>query len=425
MHSLYKRIRGDAAHFVKKALGQPDTFWYLNSFERSVCNKTWEDRARILSQAEAQLRDKMDIESDRAYNDSTDPVVKQGYTLKKQVEKEFRDKFSGIIQERILVQVPDARSSPAGYSLFTNMIEAFNFIGIPAQALGWDEEIGDALRQFQPTILMSGDHSSYLDRIDWKKVSDYRQKSKLLIGLTASLAEYGNTPLTGRLDWAKKHSIDFYYSYREQAYMKARREYKPFFDAGHTIFSIPFGANPLLHYPVPGMTRDLAYTFIASTNKNKAARYCSYLKPIVSKYPGLIDGPGWSHITDFAFNLHRDRYIYARTKIGINMHLQEQINWANETNERTYQLAACGVPQVTDHAGIFDTLFSPGAIFVADTPRQYRQYFEYIIHHPEAAQKRALVAQREVFEKYTTFHRAAEFVTMLTAHFQPKGVTTR
>jgi hypothetical protein len=357
------------------------------------------------------------LESVEAYETSSDPIVRQGYALKKKVEAEFKGKFAGISKERILVHVPDAKVSPAGYSLFSNMVEAFNFIGVPAEALGWHDTTADALTRFKPTMILSGDHRIYLDRIDWNEINRYKQHSRFMVGLTASLAEYGNTPLVERLQWAKEHGVDFYYSYREQGYLQTRKEYKPFFEAGYTIFSIPFGANPLIHYPVPGIVRDLPYVFLASTNKSKAPYYYSYLKSIVSTYPGFIDGPGWKHVTDFSFNLHRDRYIYARAQVGINIHLKEQIDWANETNERTYQLAACGVPQVTDHAGVLDILFAPQSLFVADTPRQFRRYVTSILANPKAAQARALQAQKEVFEKYTTFHRASEFVTMLTTHF--------
>ena len=137
------------------------------------------------------------------------------------------------------------------------------------------------------------------------------------------------------------------------------------------------------------------------------------MKDIVKRYYGFIDGPGWKHAPHFQFNRDRDRYIYARAKIGLNVHLPEQIDWACEVNERTYQLAACGVPQVIDHPKLLDKLFSKDALFIAETPKQYTAYVKTIIKDPAIGQERALNAQKETFEKHTTFHRADAFMQQL------------
>jgi hypothetical protein len=184
---------------------------------------------------------------------------------------------------------------------------------------------------------------------------------------------------------------------------------------------VPFGANPLIHYPVPlDMPKDIDYIFIASSQgKAKGERYFRYMGPIVSTHDGFISGNGWKHVKNFTFNRHRDRYLYSRSKLGLNIHLSEQIEWASEVNERTYQLAACGVPQVVDHAKILDTLFGPDTVFIANTPKQYHAHAEYILNHPLEAERRALKAQKEVFEKHTSFHRAFDFATMIDTCFKP------
>ena len=187
------------------------------------------------------------------------------------------------------------------------------------------------------------------------------------------------------------------------------KAYRPFFDVGYEILHLPFSANILHYYPVAGFNRDIDFVLIAS----KKREHTIYMKEIVKRNYGLIDGPGWKHVPHFQFNRDRDRYIYARAKVGLNVHLPEQIDWACEVNERTYQLAACGVPQVIDHPKLLDKLFSKDALFVADTPGQYSDLFEMIINDPKTGQERALVAQREVFEKHTTFHRADSFVQQL------------
>ncbi|MBU6427161.1 glycosyltransferase [Patescibacteria group bacterium] len=399
-------------HYIKKILGRPDHAWHKTVFEDRIKKDTWKNRAGILANAELALADRGSYESEEAYGVSNDPIVIQGHTLKKKIETEF----SGILEnrhfERIVIHIPDQNISPAGYSLFTNFKEAFEFIGVPTKELDWNEPIGPILDSFKPTILLTSDHASYLEKIDWRTVKDRKKIHHLKIGLTASLEEYGNSPLAGRLAWAKAHSVDFYYSFRDPEYIHSRKEYRPFFDAGYKVLFMPFGAHISRYFPVAGFERDLNYVYLASKQSSKPAML-DFLSPIMTEYPGFIDGPGWERIKKFRFNRDRDRYVYARAKVGLNLHLPEQINWPCETNERTYQLAACGVPQVTDHAKLLDKIFGPDSLFIADTPEAYLAHFENIIHNPDIGTRHALAAQKEVFEKHTTYHRAASFIDQL------------
>ncbi len=105
--------------------------------------------------------------------------------------------------------------------------------------------------------------------------------------------------------------------------------------------------------------------------------------------------------------------ISAKTKVGLNLHLDYQINTINQLNERTYMLAACGVPQLVDNPAILSEHFSEGCFFVANNPKEYALLFEQILTDPQEAQKRALKAQREVFANHTTFHRMDSFVREL------------
>ncbi|MGB8410362.1 MAG: glycosyltransferase, partial [Gallionella sp.] len=344
-----------------------------------------------------------------AYIETKDPLVQQGYTLKRQVEQKFKNRYAGKSSERIIIHVPDPAFSPAGFSLFANIAECLDFIGIPTHILGWNEDTREAIDKFGPTVLLSSDHASYPERIDWDAIKGYRATNRLRVGLTASLAEYDNTPLENRLAWAKQRGVDFFYSFRDETYVSNRDEYRPFFDAGYEILYLPFGANILHYYPVAGFDRDIDFVLIAS----KKREHTVLMKNIVKRHHGFIDGPGWNHAPRFQFNRERDRYIYARAKVGLNVHLPEQIEWACEVNERTYQLAACGVPQLIDHPKLLDKLFSKDALFVADTLDQYSEYFEMIINDRKIGQERALIAQKEVFDRHTTFHRADSFVRQL------------
>jgi hypothetical protein len=80
---------------------------------------------------------------------------------------------------------------------------------MPTQSLDRDADIHDVLYSYQPTVLLTSDHQSYLDRLDWGDISFYKKRRCLRVGITASLEEYDNTPLITRMEWAKKHGLIF------------------------------------------------------------------------------------------------------------------------------------------------------------------------------------------------------------------------
>jgi hypothetical protein len=342
---------------------------------------------------------------------SDQTIVKKGFELRQKVMGEFKDKYTNEAM-KIMIHLPSKESSPGGYSLFSNMAESFKFIGIKTELLFVGEDIKEKLNQFQPTILLSSDHKNYTSKIDWNVINEYKKSHNLQVGLTASIEEYGNTPLKQRLNWAKSVGIDFYYSFRAHEYFNARAEYIPFFDYGYKILSVEFGANPLLYFPLPNIDKDLDYLFLASSNSDKQKRYIEWLSTILILYTGFISGSGWHKANKWP-SMNANNFLFSRAKIGINLHIENQINFASELNERTYILAACGVPQLVDNAKLLEHRFSSEAMFIASTPKEYGELFEYMLNSPDECQKRALIALEEVYTKHTTFHRADGFIQQL------------
>ncbi len=402
-------------HLTKKVLGKPDPVWPFYDFEHSIHPETLLRHQETLDWAEHSLADRSTFEAVEKYEQSSDPVVRQGYKLKRQVETEFRNKHSDVSGIRILIQVPDPFVSPAGFSLYSNFAESFDFIGIPCQRLEWGADTREVLETFLPTVLLSTDASVFLDKIDWQAVGEYRKMRELHIGLNARLEEeeMGNPPLLPRLDWARSHGVDFYFSFRDEEYTHARKEYRPFFERGYRILSLPFGANPLHHYPIPNIKRDINYSFLSSAHWTKGPTYSRLAKRVVSRYPGFINGIGWKHAKGFLFSRDRDRYIYARSKIGFNFHIPEQIKWACEVNERTHHLAMCGLPQLIDTPKLLPKFYCADALFICETGDEFFDHFQKVLAHPVYGQQRALVAQKTAFERHTTFHRAEDFISQL------------
>lgn len=324
----------------------------------------------------------------------------------------FKDKFKDKSNIRLLIHLPSFEKSPGGFSLFYNLYESIKFLGVEVETLNFGEPIALSLHNFKPNFFISSDNEIFKKQIDWKSIAKYRKENTLKIGLTASLEEYGNTPLSERLLWAKNNKIDFFYSFRTPEYLQTRLEYKPYFDNGYKIFSIEFGANILIYYPVNGIFKDLDYVFLASSNPDKRERYYSWLSNIFKKSFGFINGPGWTHSRSFASReIHS--LLYARAKVGINLHINDSIDQASELNERTYILAACGVPQLVDQAKLLNERFSSNCYFEGKNPLEYDELFDFILNNPEEANYRAMNALKEVYSKHTTLHRADGFIKNL------------
>jgi len=388
---------------LKKSIKKWRLRWGLHRHTKS-------SHQSLLEETTLMLKHKERYESIEAIKHSSDPIVTQGWDLKNRIADSFQGLYRDLKQVRILIQVPDFAFSPAGNSLFSNLLEALSHLGVPCKALAWNETVHNHLESFRPTVFLSSDQSEYLAKIDWQAINNYRISKPLVIGLTASLAEYGNSPLNERLALSKSRAIDFFYSFRDRQYVNSRSEYRPFFEQKFPILFVPFAANISHYYPLANVPRDLNYVLLATRKRE----HDDYLWPLAHHHQGFLDGPGWLHTQGFSFNPDRDRYFYARAKIGLNIHLPEQLQWSCELNERTYQLAACGVPQLIDHPKLLDSIFPQSSLFVANSPKEFNEAFNYILANPHEAQKRALLAQKIVFERHTWLHRANDLIRQLS-----------
>lgn len=337
------------------------------------------------------------------YEASSDPNVREGFHLRRDCLRSFHGRCAGQEPIRFLLHCPPAEISPAANSIARNWADGMAHLGLPVRLLQFDEAVMEVLRGFRPDVLLTTDSVDFLQRLDWQGFAEYGEKHRFLVGLSAIPGVMEDRPLAERLCWAKEHGIGFYYCYADLAYCK--EEYREFFDAGYPVLGVPFSANPLHYYPVPDVERDLDFVFLASVNMDKWNRYIPYLNELVQRERGILLGPGWKHYAIRDIHPDRDRYLYARARVGLNLHLDFQLRGANELNERTYMLAACGTPQLIDEPGLLFRHFDADCVFVGRTPEEYNDRFSYILSHEEEAKRRALNAMRMVFRRHTIFHR--------------------
>ena len=123
-------------------------------------------------------------------------------------------------------------------------------MGVKTDLYNWNDDFESKFNQFKPNVFITSDDINYINRINWSYIKKYKKNNNLRVGLTASIAEYGNTPINTRISWAIDNNVDFYYSFRAKEYTDSRKEYQPFFDNGFEICNIEFGANLLKFYPI-------------------------------------------------------------------------------------------------------------------------------------------------------------------------------
>jgi hypothetical protein len=402
---------------ARRALGIPDPWGDFRRLLRTVHPDTWRGQHAIYAWLDAQ-RERAAGEDEADFRISTDPVVRHGRRWRDQVLARFRGKYAERAGRlRLLLFVPGYAATAAGYSLFTNLAAGFDLLGLPTACWHQGEPLAPHLEEFAPTVLLANDGESYdpsdyLTYIDWDAVRQYRRRrGPLAVGLVASPYPKDASVWPERLAHARRLGVDFFYCFQAPGF--SARRHRAYREHGFPVLSLEFGANPLVYYPVPGVKRDLDYVFLGSAHFEKWGRYARFFRRIVSERPGVIVGPGWGPAARprVAEPLHR--YLYARAKVALNLHVPFQLDDASELNERAYNLAACGVPQLTDAPRLLPEQFRAGSLFVGATPAEYAEQYRRILNRPDEAQERALAALEDVLGRHTIFHRAESFVGQL------------
>lgn len=319
---------------------------------------------------------------------------------------------------RILIHLPPPEKALAWASNARNMLECFRYMGVDAHALPWDSPIARSLETHRSNVLLTIWHHDYLVRIDWDAVAAYRANgSDLLIGINAPEEElYGSEVVRELISWSKDAGVSFFFKDRPREY--AQSSYERFWEAGYDVLALEYGANPLLYHPVVGVPSDLNYCFLGSLHRDKWSRYLSHFGPILKRHPGFLMGPGWPTGPQKTLRPEAHRFLYGRAAVGLNLHHETQLRFPVDLNERTYNLATVGIPQVIDSPRLLGQRFSDEMVFRGDSAASFQEQFEFALADRNEAQNRVLAAHRHVMENHTMFHRLTEFLTDLDAVYR-------
>lgn len=410
----------EAKSLVRKLLGIPDPWKAFRDYERRIRSETWTGQPAVLRWLEEVAPIAASPPRPVLDPTSSDPLVRLFALRWSELEKQFAGKHASLANEfRVLIHLPPFPIAAAGYSLFQNLGQGLTFCGVPVafwEHWGGGPPLAQLLDEFRPGVLLSIDHRWYgpnppVGQDSIEAVREYRRKNRLILGLSCNHFPTDPVILDRNIADATSLGVDFFYSFQAEPFVSTK--YRPFIDRWFRVLSLEFGANPLQYHPVPGIERDLNFVYLAANNAEKWERETKYLRRVFHTYPGLILGPGWPRTTVAQLPPHQLRFLYARAKVGINLHVPFQIADPTELNERAYNLAACGTPQLMDRPALLPNRFSEAAIFSADTPDQYIDLFEHILAHPEEAAERGRRSMGEVLDNHTVFHRADTLIRFL------------
>jgi hypothetical protein len=404
----------ESKSLVRRVLGIPDPWKQFRDFERRIRPETWAAQPAALEW----LARTTPPPSDRPVlaPNSPDPVVRRFADLWGGLEREFAGKYAGRSDLRVLIHLPPVGLAAAAYSLFQNLARGLSFLGVPVafwEHWGTGTALGPVLDEFRPSVLLSIDHrwfgaSPPVGTDSVRAVRDYRRGRRLAMGLTCPYFPTGAGEIRVRAEAARTAGADFFYSFQTDAFI--RQKYRAFVDLGFRILSLEFGANPLVFYPVDGVPRDLDFVYLASCNAEKWPREVAYLSRVFHEHTGLILGPGWPRSAAQWVRPDDLRLLYARAKVGVNLHVPFQIDDPTELNERAYNLAASGTPQLMDNPALLPERLGADAVYSAADPDEYHRLFRRMLADPDEARGRAVLALERVLVRDTVFHRADRLV---------------
>ena len=200
-------------------------------------------------------------------------------------------------------------------------------------------------------IVVSHIHGIYTSRLPWVVHGKVKPPS-IRLALYGNYIDYAEGALTS-VDELQQAGVDVLLTSADERFIANSVSVGRITSSLNcTMYSIPFGANPLRHLPSPVLLPRNDFVLLNSANFDKARRYYDYLYKPIKSFSGVIAGQGWPWTKNYQMNWQRDRYMYAQAKLAINLHLEGQCNAVNELNERTYILMAMGLTQVMDKPGL-------------------------------------------------------------------------
>jgi hypothetical protein len=397
-------------HFVKGLLGRKNDAWY---FDRMIAAYT-QPQQQLTQQALLQAS-QLATETDEALlaqplpaQARLHPLYQPAMQLRQQLLQQQAD-TQPLKGWQVLIQLPPDAFSPGWASWFGSLGEAMQQMGAHVQ---WVWDIWTAELVGHADLILSQANTSFVQH--WPAQIPAWLKPNALFACYCSFEQNDAQAATQLYTQLRQQGVNLLLNAADAAYIhQSPHSSWAQAAAGLRIASLPFGANPLRHYPAPWLMPAADYVFLGSANYDKAKRYHDFFYPLMQRYNGIIAGQGWPWSDNFILRPLLDRWMYSQAKVCLNLHLDFQIASANEMNERTYILFGCGAIQILDNPKLLEKHF-PFFEYSCSNEHEYELLINKVITHPEKHFAHTLMALEHTYIHHTVFNRVNELLAAIT-----------
>lgn len=323
-------------------------------------------------------------------------IFYEGKKLRQDLMSKYFEKYKNK-NHYVLILSPD---NGAGKYNFIEWKQVMEYMGIKVDIVySLDEKIN--LNKYNNIISIV--NKFYLDSLKWDIT-----KIKNRIGIIAKEIFYND--LNSENDYyvlnrlLSEKPFNYYVAHFCSDYISFI--YKEWIKRGINILSVPFGFDPLIHFPVQ-YEKTYDYFLVGTNSVNKVEEFKEYVMPIVSNFNGLLKGTGWgANISELNPSVVRN--FYSSAKINLNYHMNFQKENTCEVNERTFIISACGGFQLCDNPKLLSNLYSEKEIAVAENGKEYFDKFLYYLNKPKEREEMAYNALVKTYKNKTSLFERLE-----------------
>lgn len=190
---------------------------------------------------------------------------------------------------------------------------------------------------------------------------------------------------------------------------------------GREVHYLPLAADPSVYKPMRSRDQYRANVVFAGTATPRRERLLGELV----EFGLAVWGPGWRRtaLRDYCRGeqLDTENFVraYAGASVAVNIHRAADAEPAVAecgVNQRLFEIAAIGVPQVVDFRGDLDRHFADRQeVLVYRSVEEMRSMVEAALHDPAAAGAMAQSARDRVLREHTYMHRLRDLLAVVRA----------
>lgn len=345
---------------------------------------------------------------------------------------------------RVLYHLPNRHNLYAGRFIHEGYRDAFTDLGHTFATFTNRERLAQALEATQPDLFLTGTNPVYIQALDFAALDAWRERGLLVLVNTEPL-EYPTDP--GHSLGRRAHLMelirggrfgDAYYSYFQPERMR------DFVDVtGQPHHTVLLAANKTRHFPVPPRPELRSdAVFIGAYLPRKRETFRRLLDPLRARHDVRVYGRDWTPRDRWIGFLQRasqylslraldrlraldvpldlEREIYSSTKIGLNIHEQQQRTDGEDFNERTFKILACGAFELCDNVAVIRRYFTEDELVLAGDD-EWLPTFEHYLRHEDERRRIQERGTQKVLGEHTYHNRVAQMLDICDGLRRARG----